>query len=62
MLAYFFGYEKIAHRATSNHIDVHTLKTTLSNLSLGSKTNYLTKIPDNMLFQTKRNIISHVKE
>lgn len=22
MLAYFFGYEKIAHRAALNHIDV----------------------------------------
>ena len=62
MLAYFFGYGKIAHRTALNHIYVQTLKTSLSNLPLGSKTNNLTKIPDCMLFQTKRNIISHVKE
>lgn len=63
VLAYFFffWYEKIAHRAALNHVDVQTLKTTLRNLPLGSKTNYCTKNPDNMLFQTKRNIISHVK-
>ena len=54
MLAYFFGYGKIAHRTALNHIDVQTLKTSLSNLPLGSKTNNLTKIPDFIFLPSHR--------
>lgn len=44
------GIWKIAYRTALNHKDVQTH----SNLSLGYKSNNLIKIPDNILFQAKK--------